>query len=86
MATQKQRQAARKNAVLPALQREKYAGFDVLKPFRQMEIDGATAAIGPAIDRALAQAHHVLADLDPALPGGTGAAQMAAMGSACIDA
>jgi hypothetical protein len=80
------RQAARKNAILPALQREKFAGFDVLKPFRQMEIDGDTAAIGPAIDRALAQARHVLADLDPALPGDTGAAQIQAMGSACIDA
>lgn len=79
------RQAVRKNAVLPALQREKSDGLDVLKPFRQMEIAGDTAAIGPAIDRALAQARHVLADLDPALPGSTGTAQMQAMGSACID-
>jgi hypothetical protein len=72
------RQAARKNAVLPALQREKSAGFDLLAPFRQLERSGDTAAIGPAIDRALAQARHVLADLDPALPGNTGMDQLPA--------
>lgn len=70
------RQALRKNALLPALQREKRAGLDLLTPFRQMEIHGDTAAIGPAIDRALSQARHVLADLDPALPGDTGMAQL----------
>jgi hypothetical protein len=70
------RQALRKNADLPALKREKSAGLDLLKPFRQLEIAGNTAAIGPAIDRALVQARHVLADLDPALPGDTGVAQL----------
>ncbi len=70
------RQAVRKNAVLPALQRQKSAGLDLVEPFRQLEIRGDTAAIGPAIDQALTQARHVLADLDPALPGSSGVEQL----------
>jgi hypothetical protein len=80
------RQAARKNAALPALQREKSAGLDLLKPFRQMEVECATSAIGPAIEITLAQARHVLADLDPVLPGDTGVAQMLATAGARFDA
>ena len=70
------RQALRKNTLLPALQREKFAGLDLLTPFRQMEISADTRAIGPAIDEALTQARYVLADLDPTLPGDSGMAQM----------
>ncbi|HWW70112.1 MAG TPA: hypothetical protein VN089_09240 [Duganella sp.] len=70
------RQARRKNAVLPALQREKSAGLDLLKPFRQLESSGDTDAIGSTIDQTLAKARHVLADLDPELPGDTGMAQL----------
>lgn len=73
------RQARRKNATLPALQREKRAGLDLLTTFRQLEIQGDIGAIGPAIDRALGEARHVLADLDPALPGDTGIAQWLAV-------
>jgi hypothetical protein len=75
------RQSLRKNSELPALQREKRAGLDLLPPFRDLEIGGDTAAIGPAIDHALAQARHVLADLDPALPGDCGVDQLRAMAS-----
>ncbi len=69
-------QALRKNAILPALQREKSAGLDVIKPLRHLEQHGDTAAIGPTIEQALTQARYVLADLDPALPGRTGVEQM----------
>jgi hypothetical protein len=70
------RQAKRKNAGLPTLQREKSAGFDLLRPFRQLERAGDIFAIGPAIDKALARARHVLADVDPDSPGATGIAQL----------
>lgn len=73
------RQARRKNAVLPALRREKSAGFDLLKPFRHLESVGDTSAIGPTIDSILAQACHVLEDLDPELPGSTGTAQISGL-------
>lgn len=70
------RQARRKNAVLAPLQREKSAGFDLLTQFRELEREGNTEAIGPAIDRTLVQARHVLADLDPTILGDTGFAQI----------
>ena len=70
------RQAKRKNGGLPALQREKTAGFDLLRPFRQLEISGDALAIGPAIDKTLAQARYVLADLAPDSPGETGIEQL----------
>lgn len=76
------RQALRKNAVIPALQRVRADGLDVVPPFRTLEVRGDTGDIGSAIDTALAQARQVLLDLDPLLPGNTGIAQMQAMANA----
>ncbi|MYM85875.1 hypothetical protein GTP91_01635 [Rugamonas sp. FT82W] len=77
-------QALRKNTIIAGLQREKSAGLDVIQPFRRLEICGDTAAIAPSIKHTLAQARHVLADLDPELPGRTGIEQMACAGEHAV--
>ncbi len=70
------RQSARKNLPLTLLKRDDHASLSV---FRQLEADENTQAVGPAIDQALSQARHVLADLDPELPGLTGHEQIVAL-------
>lgn len=78
------RQALRKNQIIDGLQRESSAGLDVIQPFRRLEICADTAAIDDTIKQTLCQARHVLADLDPALPGCTGIEQVASIGEDAV--
>ena len=70
------RQAARKNAELDLLRRDETASLSEL---RRLEVEGQTQHIGAAIDAALRQARHGLADLCLALPGDNGLEQLKAL-------
>ncbi|MFG6428692.1 hypothetical protein [Roseateles sp. LYH14W] len=70
------RQAARKNATMPLLQRDANCSLSAI---RQLEMDGDVARVGGAIEAALLQARQTLSDLCPALPGETGRAQVQAL-------
>ncbi|WP_057297560.1 hypothetical protein [Pelomonas sp. Root1217] len=71
-----QRQSARKNAELDLLRRDENASLSEL---RRLEVEGQTQYVGAAIDAALRQARHGLADLCPALPGASGLDQLKAL-------
>lgn len=70
------RQAARKNAELDLLRRDENASLSEL---RRLEVEGLTQHVGAAIDAALGQARHGLADLCPASPGNSGLEQLQAL-------
>ena len=67
------RQSARKNAELDLLRRDENASLSEL---RRLEVEGQTQHVGAAIDAALRQARHGLADRCPMLPGANGLEQL----------
>lgn len=69
------RQATRKNAELSLLRRDESASLSEL---RRLEVEGLTQHVGAAIDAALQQARHGLADLCPDLSGNSGLEQLQA--------
>jgi Arc/MetJ-type ribon-helix-helix transcriptional regulator len=76
-------QAARKNAVLPELERDSW--FRIAVTGQMLDEDFQPAAVQALMTRAVSRAHHVLADLSPDMPGQSGIQQIKALARQSAD-